>query len=234
MNELRQALLPPRLGRDDWNALVQDIRDLEQQPTPEAVAEFNEVYGTDYGADRFEFLWASQNATELAAEVLAVDARHVQDLTWDELVEVVRRSLDEACVADWPWYHALLEANARRPVSDLLFYPCHELSTEELAFLAQQPSHRKGLDHRTFGEWLFAPRPRWVHDLRPALELVQMRHLASRPELLRASPEVVLRALSSAFELPVEEWGLLIEQWRSSYSPEGIRSAMQEPADTAI
>jgi hypothetical protein len=109
----------------------------------EAVAAFAEATGHDCSAADFLGYAGSRTLEEFALEAARPAYPHAPDVTRDELVEVVRRILDDD--PDAEYYLRLFTTNVAHPAaSDLIFHPPSDLadaSAEQIvdAALAHRP-----------------------------------------------------------------------------------------------
>ncbi|MFJ5924522.1 bacteriocin immunity protein [Kitasatospora sp. NPDC092948] len=133
--DLRPELLPPPVSRERLAELCREIERIADlamkhpEAVDEAVAAFNAMTGHDYGALCFAEYDGSRSLEDFAREAARPARPQVSDITRDELVEVVRRLLEDPPDSDnSDYYLRLLEANVSHPrVSDLLFHPPAEL-----------------------------------------------------------------------------------------------------------
>ncbi|MFD7786161.1 hypothetical protein ACFV4Q_24185 [Streptomyces nojiriensis] len=126
--DLRPELPPPPVSRqrlDELWAEVERTADLlaaRPGAAGEAIAAFNAMTGRDHVPLDFAEYDGRRSQEEFAREAARAARPVVADITWDELVEIVRRLLTAPPECD---YHLrLLEANVSHPrVSDLVFHP---------------------------------------------------------------------------------------------------------------
>jgi hypothetical protein len=128
---LRPELLPPPV---DPQRIAEISREIERisglpyrsEPAEAAIAAFNEMTGHDYDASAFAEYYASRDLEDFAQEAARPAHPRVNDITRDELVEIVRRI--QAADPETNYYLRLLDANVARPdVGGLIFYPPAEL-----------------------------------------------------------------------------------------------------------
>ncbi|MCX4784192.1 hypothetical protein [Streptomyces sp. NBC_01264] len=130
--DLRPELLPPPVSRQRLGELcaevdrIADLLAARPEAAVEAVAAFNAMTGHDYEALDFTEYDGSRSLEEFAMEAARPARPVVADISWDELVEIVRRLLMASPESDY--YLRLLETNVSHPrVSDLVFHPSDAL-----------------------------------------------------------------------------------------------------------
>ncbi|WP_441248331.1 hypothetical protein [Kitasatospora sp. McL0602] len=126
--DLRPELLPPPVSRERLDELSREIERIaglavvRSESADRAIAAFNVMTGHDYGALDFVEYDAGRDLEEFAMEAARPNRPRVPGITRDELVEIVRRLLEDSPESDY--YLQLLEANVSHPrVSDLVFCP---------------------------------------------------------------------------------------------------------------
>ncbi|SCL36051.1 Colicin immunity protein / pyocin immunity protein [Micromonospora rhizosphaerae] len=130
--ELRPELCPPVVPAQSIAELCTAIETIEGllergESADAAIAAFNA--GTDHAYTAHDFLtyWKSRDVEDFAIEAARPALPKVENVTRDELIEIVRRI--QRADDDTDYYVLLLHTNVLHPrVTDLIFYPPPELA----------------------------------------------------------------------------------------------------------
>ncbi|SCG77492.1 hypothetical protein [Micromonospora inositola] len=146
--ELRPELCPPVAPEQriaDLSTAIATIAKLLErgESADSAIAAFNAGTGHAYTAYDFRIYWKSRNVEDFAIEAARSASPKVENVTRDELFEIVRRIQRADDGTDY--YVRLLHSHVLHPrVSSLIFFPPPELvdaSPEDIvdAALSYQP-----------------------------------------------------------------------------------------------
>lgn len=126
--ELRPELLPPKLDTERVQILAELASKIDGAATglgDEWVEQFNRLAGTSFAFINFQGIYGAEEHDVWVRRVLNHLLVHpVADVSFEELVEIVRRAMPQNGYADYEAYMAILDANVPMPdASNLIFYP---------------------------------------------------------------------------------------------------------------
>jgi hypothetical protein len=134
---LRKALEPIQRTDDFKNMLHFKIEHIETliddgQMATEEIEEFNKLTGRDYDTYYFQNYWRSISIDEFVDEASNPYPVKVDDITKEELIELVRRVIDIDTYGNYTsFYLEALEANVLMPeISDLIYF--RDLTPDEI------------------------------------------------------------------------------------------------------
>ena len=126
--ELRPQLEPPKIDEQLAARLAElaaSIDGARPGEWGEWLAEFNQLANTSIPFEHFQGIYGGEEHIEWVRRVLHDKyMKPVNDVTRDELIEIVRRAMPQNGYADAEAYMAILDKNVPRSgASDLIFYP---------------------------------------------------------------------------------------------------------------
>ena len=134
---LRKELEPINRTEEYKGMLKSKIEQIEMlleadQNVTDEIEEFNKLTGRSYEKDYFLNYWRSISIDEFIEDACNAFSKKVNDITKEELIEIVRRIKDmETYGNDTVFYLEVLKANIIMPgITDLIFYK--NLSPEEI------------------------------------------------------------------------------------------------------
>ena len=126
--ELRPQLEPPKIDEQLAARLAElaaNIDGARPGEWDEWLAEFNQLANTSIPFEHFQGIYGGEEHIEWVRRVLHDQhTKPVDDVTRDELIEIVRRAMPQNGYSDAEAYMAVLDKNVPRSgASNLIFYP---------------------------------------------------------------------------------------------------------------
>lgn len=127
--DLRPELTPPPLPAGRLDQIMDSIEKIQHQlesgdNANDQIQAFNSSTGRTFNELMFLNYWRSMDLEDFARMAARPAPHPVDDITAEELVEIVRRAMPKTGNSDYEYYMEIFDANVPMPkASNLIFYP---------------------------------------------------------------------------------------------------------------